>query len=162
MPIKRAIVIAVLLTAVAGAQVQKHYLKPAFVRRNIYRADADANQEIKEALEHAKAKNKRVMLVFGGNWCYDCHVLDAALRDPAIAPTFDKSFELVHVDIGQGERNGDLVRKYKINLEKGVPAISLLDSSGKLIFNDKGGEFESARNMTEEDLLAFLDKWKSR
>ena len=59
-------------------------------------------------------------------------------------------------------RNGDLVRKYKINLEKGVPAVSLLDSTGKLIFNDKGGEFEAARRMTEEDLLAFLDKWKAK
>jgi hypothetical protein len=42
-----------------------------------------------------------------------------------------------------------------------VPAISLLDSSGKLIFNDKGGEFQAARRMSEEDLLAFLDKWKA-
>lgn len=162
MRIVRAILIAALVVTIAGAQVQKHILKPAFTRRNIYPADADANKEIKEALERAKAKNKRVMLVFGGNWCYDCHVLDGALRDPAIAPTFEKYYELVHVDIGQGERNGDLVRKYKINLERGVPAISLLDSTGKLIFNDKGGEFESARNMTEEDLLAFLDKWKSK
>ena len=150
------------LVAFAAAQVQKHTLKPAFVRKDIYRADVDARKEIQEALANAKSDRKRVMLVFGGNWCYDCHVLDAALRDPAIAPTFSKYYELVHVDIGQGDRNRDLVRKYKINLEKGVPAISLLDSTGKLIFNDKGGEFQAARRMTEEDLLAFLQKWKSK
>jgi thioredoxin-related protein len=158
---RRFLICTLVLVAAASAQLQKHTLKPAFVRRNIYRSDVDAKKEVSEAVERAKAKNKRVMLVFGGNWCYDCHVLDAALRDPAIGPTFDRYYELVHVDIGQGESNGDLVRKYKINLEKGVPAISLLDSSGKLIFNDKGGEFESARSMTEEDLLAFLDKWKA-
>lgn len=149
------------LVPFCASQVQKHTLKPVAAPRAIYRADADAKREIKEALDHAKTANKRVMLVFGGNWCYDCHVLDAALHDPAIAPTFDKYYELVHVDIGQGERNGDVVRKYKINLERGVPAISLLDSTGKLIFNDKGGEFEAARRMTEEDLLAFLEKWKA-
>ena len=157
----RFLLCIIALTIPAAAQVEKHILKPAFVRRNIYPADADAKKEIKEALAHAQSANKRVMLVWGGNWCYDCHVLDAALRDPAIAPTFEKYYELVHVDIGQGERNGDLVRKYKINLERGVPAISLLDSTGKLIFNDKGGEFEGARRMTEEDLLAFLEKWKA-
>jgi thioredoxin-related protein len=157
-----ALITAAILSVTANAQVQKHTLKPAFVRKNIYRADVDAKKEIQEAIANAKPDRKRVMLVFGGNWCYDCHVLDAALRDPAIAPTFSKYYELVHVDIGQGERNGDLVRKYKINLEKGVPAISLLDSTGKLIFNDKGGEFQAARRMTEEDLLAFLEEWKSR
>jgi thioredoxin-related protein len=157
-----ALITAAILSVTANAQVQKHTLKPAFVRKNIYRADVDAKKEIQEAIANAKPDRKRVMLVFGGNWCYDCHVLDAALRDPAIAPTFSKYYELVHVDIGQGERNGDLVRKYKIDLEKGVPAISLLDSTGKLIFNDKGGEFQAARRMTEEDLLAFLEEWKSR
>ncbi len=159
--INRLLIFAVAFAVPAAAQVQKHTLKPVVAPRAIYHADVDAKKEIREALERAKAVHKRVMLVFGGNWCYDCHVLDAALRDPAIAPTFDKYYELVHVDIGQGERNGDLVRKYKINLERGVPAISLLDSNGKLIFNDKGGEFEAARRMTEEDLLAFLDKWKA-
>jgi thiol:disulfide interchange protein len=157
------LLIALLALAIAAtAQVQTHTLKPVAVPKEIYRADVNAGKEIKEALSRAKAKDKRVMLVFGGNWCYDCHVLDAALHDPAIAPTFTKYYELVHVDIGQGERNGDLVRKYKINLEKGVPAVSLLDSTGKLIFNDKGGEFEAARRMTEEDLLAFLDNWKAK
>ena len=153
--------LALALAMPAVPQVEKHTLKPVVAPRAIYRADVDAKKEIQEALAHAKPSNKRVMLVFGGNWCYDCHVLDAALRDPAIAPTFEKYYELVHVDIGQGERNGDLVRKNKINLERGVPAISLLDSTGKLIFNDKGGEFEGARRMTEEDLLAFLEKWKA-
>lgn len=162
MRVSRFVLCCVALATMAWAQLQTHTLKPAFVRKNIYRADADAKKEIKEALEHAQPNRKRVMLVFGGNWCYDCHVLDAALREPAIAPTFTKYYELVHVDIGQGERNGDLVRRYKINLEKGVPAISLLDSSGKLIFNDKGGEFQAARRMTEEDLLAFLEKWKPK
>lgn len=159
--LRPALLSLLLITLGASAQVQKHTLKPVATPRAIYRADVSAKKEITEAIAKAKSGNKRVMLVFGGNWCYDCHVLDAALRDAAIAPTFDKYYELVHVDIGQGERNGDLVRKYKINLEKGVPAISLLDSSGKLIFNDKGGEFQAARRMNEEDLLAFLEKWKS-
>src|SRR5690348_787014 len=90
------------LSTLATAQLQKHTLKPAFVRKDIHRADVDAKKEIQEAIERARPKAKRVMLVFGGNWCYDCHVLDAALRDPAIAPTFTKYYELVHVDIGQG------------------------------------------------------------
>jgi thioredoxin-related protein len=143
------------------AQVQKHMLKPVYVKRGIYRADVDAKKEITEALQAAKKDNKRVFLVFGGNWCYDCHVLDGALRDPAIAPTFDKNYELVHVDIGRADNNLDIVKKYKINLDKGVPAVAVLDATGKSLFVDKGGEFESARSMFAEDLLAFFEKWKA-
>lgn len=148
------------LSLLTFAQVQKHLLKPVYVKRDIYKADANAKSEISEALKMAKKANKRVFLVFGGNWCYDCHVLDAALREPSIAPAFNKSYELVHVDIGRGDKNLDLVAKYKVDLDKGVPAVAVLDASGKSLFVDPGGEFESARSMNEEDLLAFFDKWK--
>lgn len=160
MRIAKVLLLALTFSFPAFAQVQKHLLKPVYVKRDIYPETADAKKEIAEALKSAKQDHKRVFLVFGGNWCYDCHVLDAAFKDPAIAPTFTKSYELVHVDIGRGDKNLDLVKKYQINLDKGVPAIALLDESGKLLFHDKGGEFESARSMYAEDLLAFLDKWK--
>ena len=34
----------------------------------------------------AAKDHKRVILVFGANWCYDCHVLDMAFHRPDFAP----------------------------------------------------------------------------
>jgi NAD(P)-dependent dehydrogenase (short-subunit alcohol dehydrogenase family) len=34
------------------------------------------------------------------------------------------------------------------------------DSSGKLLYSQKNGEFERARALGPEDLLEFLQKWK--
>jgi thiol:disulfide interchange protein len=126
---------------------------------NIYPADADAGKELKEALTRAVAEKKRVLLVFGANWCYDCHVLDRALHEGEPGKIIAERFLLIHVNIGEGEKNAELVKEYKIPLEKGVPAVAVLDSEGKLLFSSGQGEFEAARRMLKKDLLAFLQRW---
>jgi thioredoxin 1 len=126
----------------------------------IYSATANAKTEIAEALKQARSGNKRVILVFGGNWCFDCHILDAAFKDAQIAPIVDANYEIVHVDVGQFDHNLDIAKQYKVNIKKGVPALAVLDSNGQVVFSDKGGEFESARSMSRADVVNFLSKWK--
>jgi thioredoxin-related protein len=126
----------------------------------IYSATANAKTEIASALNKAKTENKRVILVFGGNWCFDCHILDAAFKDAQIAPIVNANYEIVHVDIGQYDHNLDLAKQYNVNIKGGVPALAVLDPAGKVLFSDKGGEFESARSMSRADVVSFLNKWK--
>ncbi len=137
-------------------------LESVTVKTEIYSANADAKQEIQEALKRAVSEKKRVLIVFGANWCYDCHVLDRALHEGAAGKIVNESFLLVHVDIGEGEKNPELVKAYRIPLEKGVPAVAVLSSGGKLIYSSGDGEFESARTMFKRDLVAFLNRWKDR
>lgn len=134
-------------------------LRQPLERKEIYNASIDAHEEIAEAVKKAGAEHKRVLVVFGGNWCFDCHVLDEAFHSADIAPTLNKSFVVIHVDIGQMDKNLDIAKQYDIPLERGVPAIAVLDSDGKLLFSQKRGEFEAARSMAPEDILAFLHKW---
>jgi thioredoxin-related protein len=135
-------------------------LEPVSVKKDLYPADADAKKEIDDALKQAVIEKKRVVLIFGGNWCYDCHVLDRALHEGAAGKIVKESFLLVHVDIGEGDKNLDLLKLYKIPLEKGVPALAILDGSGKLLYSSGDGEFEAARRMMKKDLVAFLLSWK--
>jgi hypothetical protein len=135
--------------------------QPSDMNKNIYPADADAHAEIKAAEERAARAHKRLLLVFGANWCFDCHVLDLAFQGPELAPVLTANYELVHVDLGPDEhKNADLVQQYEIPLDKGVPAIAVVESDGKLIFSQKNGEVEDARRLTPEVLLEFLNKWK--
>jgi thioredoxin 1 len=137
-------------------------LKGPSEKKDLYPADADAQKEIQEALQAAAKSHKRVMLVFGGNWCYDCHVLDAAFHLPEIAPTVNRNFIVVHVDVGEYNKNLELAKKYEIPLERGVPAAAILESDGKLVVSQKNQEFEKAHSMAPEDILAFLNKWKPK
>jgi thioredoxin 1 len=135
--------------------------QPSTMAKNVYPADADAHTEIKEAEERAARSGKRLLLVFGANWCFDCHVLDLAFQSPELAPIVVANYEIVHVDLGpEEEKNADLVAQYEIPLKKGIPAIAVADSDGKLVVSQKNGEFEDARVLTAEVLAEFLNKWK--
>ncbi len=135
--------------------------QPSDMKKNIYPADVDAHAEIKEAEERAARAHKRLLLVFGANWCFDCHVLDLAFQGPDLAPVLTANYELVHVDLGPDEhKNADLVQQFEIPLDKGVPAMAVAESDGKLVFSQKNGEVEDARRLTPEALLEFLNKWK--
>jgi thiol:disulfide interchange protein len=128
--------------------------------KNIYSESADAHAEIKEALQKATAEHKRVIVVFGANWCYDCHVLDAAFHRLDLAPILSANYKVVHVDIGKGEKNQDLMKKYEVPMKRGIPGLAVLDADGKIVYSQKNGEFENARALAPEDFLAFLNKWK--
>ena len=137
-------------------------LPPPTERRNLYPDGVDAKAEITEALTDAKKTHRRVLLIFGGNWCYDCHVLDAAFRSKEIAPTLNQNYVVVHINIGEYDKNLDLADKYEIPLKKGVPAAAVLKSDGTLVVSQKNQEFEKARSMTTDAVLTFLEKWKPR
>jgi thioredoxin 1 len=134
--------------------------QPASLDKDIYPAGVDAKAEIKDAIARAGKEHKRVLLVFGGNWCYDCHVLDLAFHRSDLAPVIAKNYEVVHVDIGQYDKNLELAAQYEVPLKKGVPGLAVLDSKGKLLYSQTHGEFENARSLAPTDLLAFLNKWK--
>jgi len=135
--------------------------QPSKLNPKLYNVTADAHKEIEEAVAESAKDKKRIILMFGGNWCYDCHVLDNCFHQPDVAPLIAKNFRVLHIDIGEEVRkNGDLAAKYNIPLEKGVPALAILDSSGKLLYSQQNGEFESARSMDPDDVIAFLNKWK--
>jgi thiol:disulfide interchange protein len=136
-------------------------LEPVTAKKDLYPADADATKEIEEALKTAAAKSKRVMLVFGGNWCYDCHVLDQALHEGEAGRIMKERFLLVHVDIGEGDKNKELLERYKASLGSGVPVVVIVNGDGKVIYSASNGEFEAARRMMKKDLVAFLRKWKN-
>lgn len=137
-----------------------HLRQPSDMNKNIYPADADSHAEIREAEERAAAGHERVLLVFGANWCYDCHVLDLAFHRPDFAPVM-ASYEVVHVDLGPDEtKNADLVKEFDVPLNKGIPVLAVIESDGKLVVSQKNGEFEDARSLTPGVLLEFLNRWK--
>ncbi|MGA3209896.1 MAG: thioredoxin family protein [Terriglobales bacterium] len=138
-------------------------MRPALkLNPNLYDKNADAQVEIKEAIAKSRKDRRRIILVFGANWCYDCHVLDQAFHQPDVAPILARNFRVVHVDIGDdGKKNSDVAAEYQVPLERGVPALAVLGPDGKLLYSQKNGEFESARTLDPDEVIKFLNKWKA-
>ncbi len=127
---------------------------------NIYSDTADSKEEIRQAILKAASEHKRVLLDFGGNWCGDCKLLNIYFHDPGNAGLLNSNFVLVDVNVGQYDKNLDIVRKYGIPLNKGVPALAVLDGAGHVVYAQRNGEFESMRKLDSSVVTAFLEKWK--
>lgn len=128
--------------------------------RDIYPDPAQAKADLAAALKTAAATHKRILLDFGGNWCGDCQVLDLYFHDPKNQPILESNFILVDVNVGRFDVNTDIAEKYQIPLRKGVPALAVLSDTGKLLYSQKGGEFESMGRMDSSSVTNFLVQWK--
>jgi thioredoxin 1 len=152
MKIVKYLALAALLTLGIG---------PAFsASRTIYPDPAQAKTDLATALKTAAKTHKRILLDFGGNWCPDCQVLDLYFHDATNQPILDANFILVDVNIGHVDANLDIAGKYEVPLKKGVPALAVLSDKGKLLYSQKGGEFESMRHMESSAVTNFLKQWK--
>ncbi|HTV04725.1 MAG TPA: thioredoxin family protein [Acidobacteriaceae bacterium] len=149
---RNAVVALVILSTGAFASAQY---------RIIYSATADAHADITQAIHTATREHKRIILDFGGNWCGDCQVLDIYMHQSPNSEIVAQHFVVVHVDVGRFDKNLDLAQKYNIPLKRGVPALAVLSSHGKLLYSQQHGEFEDMRHLDSASLTSFLNKWKS-
>jgi thiol:disulfide interchange protein len=146
---------------VASAQWKPAPLeRPATINPKLYREGANATKEIQEARAAALKQNKRVLLVFGANWCIDCHILDRAFHQPRVAPLLQGNYVVVHIDVGQYDKNLALAKQYHVDLGKGVPSVAVIDAKNALVTSSS--EFEKAHLLTEQDVIDFLDQWKPK
>ena len=134
---------------------------PVMVPKHIYSETANPKADIAAGLAQARREHKRVILDFGGDWCPDCQVLDIYFHQPANAALLDKHFVLVHVWIGQMDRNIDLAAKYGVPIAKGVPALAVLAPTGNVLYSQQTGQFNDMRHMESQSVTDFLNKWKS-
>ena len=123
-----------------------------------YDENANAGEQISDALEKAKLKNKYVLLQMGGNWCPDCRTLGEYFSRPEIKTWLDERVFLVSVDVGEWDRNLDIVEEYENPISEGIPALVLLNSNNEVMFATLAGELASARSMSKNDLIDWLNK----
>jgi hypothetical protein len=58
------------------------------------------------------------------------------------------------------DANLDIAQQYEVPLQRGVPALAVLSENGKLLYSQKGGEFEAMRRMESAEVTKFLVQWE--
>ena len=129
-------------------------------RRIIYPDGAEAQTDIAAALAQAAQQKKRVLLDFGGNWCGDCQVLEIYFHDAANRDLLASNYVLVPVNIGNYDQNLEIAARYGVPVDKGVPALAVLDAGGKVVYSQRKHEFSAMRTMSSAAVTAFLQQWK--
>lgn len=134
--------------------------RPAFADP-LYPSYSSAQSDIESALKRAAESHKRVLIEFGANWCGDCRALEENFRKAENEALLSAHFILIHVNVGDSgiDHNIDLAQRYGVPLKKGVPALAVLDSDGRVIFSQKNGEFEAMGRMDPQSVNEFLTRW---
>ncbi len=108
---------------------------------DVYDSNADGFKTIQDAIVKAKAENKRVLVMWGENWCQFClFLVDVLEHDPGVAPLVKSDYVWVRVDFGQGFSKGmlkhqQLADSYGVTQLKqrpdgktmGAPALCIID-----------------------------------
>jgi thioredoxin 1 len=120
-----------------------------------YDEKADAAADVQRALATAQADHKKVLLVFGANWCEDCRALDKAMHGSS-RHLIDSHFEVVKVDIGNFDKNLALANRFGNPIAKGIPSVVVVGTESQVIYATKEGELANARQMTAQGIYDFL------
>ncbi len=120
-----------------------------------YDEKADAAADVEHALGATRTDHKKVLLVFGANWCEDCRALDKALQGSS-RTLIQGKFDVVKIDVGNFDKNLELDARYGHPIKNGIPAVVVLDTDNQVIYSTKGGELANARHMGEQGIYDFL------
>ena len=127
---------------------------------SIYNEQADAHHDVAAAIADATRSKKNIVLIFGANWCGDCHALYNQMHKPDLASVIEKNYVVVEIDLGRWDKNLDLAEKYHVPIKRGIPALAVLDPHGDLQYAMDQGQFAAARNMSFDSIRAFFEHWK--
>ena len=144
--------LALNMLSLAGAPAQ------TYPHQQIYPSIDASPANVDAAIAEARRTHKRVLLDFGGDWCPDCQVLNLYMQQSPNRELVEKYFIRVNVNIGHEDANVELAHKYGVPL-KGVPALAVLSSEGKLL-HAQNKEFADMRHLESNELTAFLNQWK--
>jgi thiol-disulfide isomerase/thioredoxin len=120
---------------------------------------ADAAAAVDAALALARHTDKRVIVVMGANWCHDSRGLAGWFAEPRFAAMLQDRYELVYVDVGQRDRNIDIVRRFRIEAIKGTPTVLVLSSSGDLLNRRSAPKWRNAASRKEDDIFAYFNQF---
>lgn len=99
-------------------------------------------------------------VVFGADWCPDCHALAKALQHRLVAPVVDPNFVIVKVSVGNRDQNLDLMERYGMDVNTGIPSVAILGPDGSLVAAQRDGEFRNASSLLSvSEIASFFQRW---
>jgi thioredoxin-related protein len=135
-------------------------------RPSIYDKKADTDVQVAKATERAKRDSKRVLVMFGGDWCGWCHKLhELFASDAEIHGILANDYELVMVDLAAPhaepllERCKSALSKEELQKGVGYPFLSILDGTGKIVTSQRTDPLEEGNHHDPKKVREFLKKW---
>ena len=147
---KKLILLASLLLVASNVWSEDEHLP--------YDESANAEIDLANAIAEANNKNKHILIEMGANWCPDCRTLGRYFQRADIKAWLDERFIVVAVDVGEWDKNLEIAERYGNPISEGIPSLVVLDSKGVMQFATLAGELASAREISGDDLIEWLNE----
>ena len=100
--------------------------------------------------------SKQPIVIFGGNWCPDCRVLEGTIKMPLIKRFMDKHYRILHIDVGRYEINMNLMDYFGVAREEGVPRVLVFDMNKNIINSSTTKEWTTARDRRQQEIFNYF------
>ncbi len=149
---KLFVIIFCLITYISNAQTEGSKL---------YDTAANAEKDIAAALKKAKAENKYVLIMGGGNWCSWCIEFARFCKaDPKIDSVINAGFVWYHLNYSKGHENNKTFAKYGYAQRFGFPVFIILNEKGERIHTQNSEYLEDGKKSYDRrKVQAFLEMW---
>lgn len=125
-----------------------------------YAVSANSMAEVDAALARAAARDTRVLLVLGANWCHDSRALAGWLETPRFAALVAERYELVYVNVGMPQtgdgHNLDVAQRFGLEAMPGTPALLVIRPDGSPVNPDSAAAWRNAASRSEEAIFTEL------
>ncbi len=131
---------------------------PAAKRSLPYDETADPQRDLQTALTAARKTGRRVLVVFGANWCPDCRALDREFHAGGKTEGLvERRYEVVKVDVGRFDRNLDFAKLYGEPIAKGIPSVVIVTPTNTVVYQTRAGELADARALGADGIYDFFE-----
>jgi thiol-disulfide isomerase/thioredoxin len=117
--------------------------------------------QLDEFIDLSISKGKQPVVIFGGNWCPDCRILEGTLAMPTIKKFLQQHYQIMHIDIGRYDRNMELMDHLNIESKKGVPRVVILDLEKNIVNSSTSSEWTTARDRKQQEIYNYFQKFLS-
>ncbi|MCG6188240.1 thioredoxin family protein [Maribellus maritimus] len=126
----------------------------------IYDPEANAKEELADAVKKASMENKHVFIQVGGNWCPWCikfhRFVDA---DSEIKIFVEENFEIVRVNYDPKNKNKEVLAGLEFPQRFGFPVFVILDGEGNRIHTQNSAFLEKDDGYDRNKVLRFFKNW---
>lgn len=151
---KKILLILSMVACMAGANAQA--LK-------VYDEGIDAMEQIRQAIEEARASDRYVMCQVGGNWCPWClRFAEFAAKDSVIAPLMEENYVYIHVNYSKGNKNLEAMKFLGNPGRFGYPVFVVLNEEGIPIHIQESESLEEGKGYSRKKVEKFLRLWNKK
>ena len=121
-----------------------------------YNETDDAKTEINYLLDIIKNEQKYGLIVFGANWCHDSRSFAATLNSIRFEKLLKNNYEILYVDVGDKDKNINLIRKYGVQGEFGTPTVFVINSNGRVLNLNTAVSWRNAHSIDDDYKYEYL------